>query len=127
MQGIGKAFFGSALAYGVLGMGYGLFMAITHNHGQMPTHAHIMVIGWVSFAVFGLFYSLQADRIPRRLALLHFGLAQVSMIGMLVGLTLIYSGQPQYEPIAAVSASAYAVSFLIFAGVAMTAMRSAAD
>ena len=56
MHGIGKAFFLSALAYGVLGIMLGLHMAMSHNHGQMPTHAHILVIGWVSFAIFGLFY-----------------------------------------------------------------------
>ena len=81
MQGLGKAFFISALIYGALGMLLGLGMAMTQNHGQMPTHAHIMVIGWVSFAIFGLFYSSQGHAVPRFVARLHFWLAQVSLAG----------------------------------------------
>ncbi len=123
MQGIGKAFFVSALVYGVLGMLLGLQMAMSNNHGQMPTHAHIMVIGWLSFAVFGLFYAAHANAAPRLLALLHFWLAQLSLAALSVGLYLIYSGQKQYEPIAAVSSLGYAASFLVFAVVALSSMR----
>ena len=124
MQGLGKAFFISALIYGVLGMLLGLGMAMTQNHGQMPTHAHIMVIGWVSFAIFGLFYSSQGHAVPRVVAQLHFWLAQVSLAGIVVGLWLIYSGRPQFEPIAAVSSLAYAASFLLFVAAAVSAMRA---
>ena len=123
MQGIGKAFFVSALVYGVLGMLLGLQMAMSNNHGQMPTHAHIMVVGWLSFAVFGLFYATNGNAAPRLLALAHFWLAQVSLAGLSVGLYLIYSGQKQYEPIAAVSSLGYAASFLVFTAVALASMR----
>jgi hypothetical protein len=124
MRGIGKFFFATALFYGLLGMSLGLHMAITQNHGQLPTHAHIMVIGWVSFAIFGLFYSAYGDSVPKSLSYLHLVLAQLAMIGMAIGLGLIYSGRPQYEPIAAVSATGYAISFLIFAIGAVRSMTS---
>ena len=42
----------------------GLDMAMRHDHGQLPTHAHIMVIGWVSFAIFGLFYFVLGETVP---------------------------------------------------------------
>jgi hypothetical protein len=123
MHGIGKAFFLSALVYGALGMLLGLHMAMSQNHGQMPTHAHILVIGWVSFAIFGLFYSAHGHAVPWLLARLHFWLAQVSLAALVVGLFLLYSGQTQYEPVAAVSSLGYAASFLIFAIAAIAAMR----
>ncbi len=123
MQGIGKAFFVSALIYGALGIMLGLDMAMKNDHGQMPTHAHIMVIGWLSFAVFGLFYASHGNAVPRLLAKVHFWLAQVSLAALVVGLYLIYSGQTQYEPIAAVSSLGYASSFLLFAVVAFSTMR----
>ena len=125
MHGIGKAFFLSALVYGVLGIMLGLHMAMSHNHGQMPTHAHILVIGWVSFAIFGLFYAAYGHAVPQMLARLHFWLAQISLAALVVGLFLLYSGQTQYEPIAAVSSLGYATAFLIFAAAAVTAIRRA--
>jgi len=123
MQGIGKAFFASALIYGALGIMLGLDMAMRNDHGQMPTHAHTMVIGWLSFAVFGLFYSAHGSAAPRLLAQVHFWLAQGSLAALVVGLYLIYSGQTQYEMIAAVSSLGYAASFLVFAVVALSTMR----
>lgn len=124
MQGIGKAFFASALVYGVLGMLLGLHMGISKNHAQMPTHAHIMVVGWLSFAVFGLFYAHYENAVSRVLARLHLWLAQISFAGLTMGLWLLYSGQSQYEPIVALSSMAYAISFLVFVAVAIPVMRA---
>jgi cbb3-type cytochrome oxidase subunit 1 len=123
MTGIAKAFFLTAIVYGVLGMGLGLAMAMSQDHGQMPTHAHIMVVGWLSFAVFGLFYHLFADFVPKLAATIHFWLAQISLVGLIIGLGLLYSGRPEMEPIAAISSIAYAVSFVLFAGIAIKATR----
>lgn len=124
MNGIGKAFFVSALVYGVLGMLLGLHMGISKNHGQMPTHAHIMVVGWLSFAVFGLFYAHYESAVPKLLARLHLWLAQISLAGLVIGLWLIFSGRSEYEPVVAISSMAYAVSFLVFVAIAVSVMRS---
>ena len=50
----------------------------------------------------------------RTLSLLHFWMAQCALIGLIIGLLLVYSGKTQYEPIAAASSIAYALSFLVF-------------
>lgn len=125
MRGFGKAFFASALFYGVLGILLGLHMAMSQNHGQLPTHAHLLVIGWVSFAIFGLFYSAYGHAVPKLLATLHFWLAEISFAALVVGLWLLYAGHTQYEPIAAVSSLGYAASFLIFVVAAIFGMRTA--
>lgn len=124
MNGIGKAFFVSALVYGVLGMLLGLHMGISQNHGQMPTHAHIMVVGWLSFAVFGLFYAHYQSAVPKLLARLHLWLAQISLAGLVIGLWLIFSGRSEYEPVVAISSMAYAASFLVFVAVAIPVLRT---
>ena len=125
MANIAKGFFISALIYGLLGMLLGLDMAIRQDHGQLPTHAHIMVIGWVSFAIFGFFYLLLGSAAPKLLARIHFWVAQVSLAGLVIGLWLFYSGKTQFEPIAALSSIGYALSFVVFAFVAITALRTA--
>ena len=58
MQGVARNFFTMAVIYVLVGMTLGLSMAMSHDHGQMPTHAHIMVLGWVMSAVFAFFYHL---------------------------------------------------------------------
>ena len=102
----------------------GLHMGISQNHGQMPTHAHIMVVGWLSFAVFGLFYAIYENTVPKLLARLHLWLAQVSFAGLVIGLWLLYSGQSQYEPMVAISSVAYAASFLVFVAVAFPILQT---
>jgi hypothetical protein len=123
MRSIGKAFFAIAVVYGILGMLLGLDMAMRHDHAELPTHAHIMVIGWLSFAVFGFFYLSLGASVPRWLARAHFWLAQVSTAVMLAGLWLLYGGNAQAEPLCAFGALGYAASFLLFAAAAFVALR----
>src|ERR1044072_9020407 len=119
MNGIARGFLVSAVAYGLLGMLLGLHMGITHNHGQMPTHAQIMVIGWVSFFLFGIYYLQFGQATSRTLSVIHFWVAQCAFVALVTGLGVIYRGRNQYEPVAAVSSIAYALSFLVFAAAAI--------
>ena len=124
MRGIARAFFATALVYGLLGLLLGIHMAIGQDHAQLPTHAHIMVIGWLSFAVFGFFYHFFGQAVPQLLASLHFWLAQASFAIIVVGLWLFFSGRTEFEPLAAVGAIGYAASFALFAVGAYLAPRA---
>lgn len=120
MKGLPAAFFASAILYAVLGLVLGNVMAASGDHSQMVTHAHVMLIGWVSFAIFGLFYHLFAERSVTLLARVHAWLAQVSFIALVVGLFAIYAGQESAgSPIAAVGSIAYLASMVAFAAVAL--------
>ena len=122
MKGHARNFFLTALVYGILGIALGLHMAMSSNHGQMPTHAHMMVIGWLSFAVFAFFYHLVEDAAHGVLAAIHFWLDQVSFAGIMVGLWLYYGGNAEAEPIAAISSLAYGGSFVLFTFIAARAL-----
>ena len=124
MGKIARGILGAAILYGLAGLAAGLLMAITEDHSQMPTHAHIMVIGWVSFFLFSLFYDRFEDRVSGILARLHFWSAQLSLLPLIVGLWLLYSGREEFTPLAAGSAIGYAVSFVIFAAVALPIVRA---
>jgi len=123
MTGLAARFFGSAIAYAVLGMVLGLIMGITKDHAQMPTHAHLLVIGWVSFALFGFFYHLFPGAAASRLAHVHFWLAQASFVTLIVGLFLIFSGHENADPIAAVSSVGLLLSTILFAAIAWPVVR----
>ena len=70
MTQLASRFFGSAIIYAVLGMTLGLVMGMTQDHSQMPTHAHLMLLGWVSFAIFGVFLPNVPGRVPYRAVVL---------------------------------------------------------
>ena len=126
MKGLSAWFFGSAVVYAILGMLLGNVMGASGDHSQMPTHAHLMLVGWVSFAIFGLFYHLFAERAATLLARGHFWLAQASYIVLVIALYLIYSGQPDVgEPIAGVASIGLLLSMLLFALIALPVVRGA--
>ena len=127
MTGVASRFFGTALIFAVLGMALGLVMGITQDHSQMPTHAHLLVIGWVSFAIWGFFYHTFPNVAAKRLASAHFWLAAASLLVLLTGLFLIFGGRPEAgEPFAAVGSMGLLGSTTLFAVIAWPVVRGAA-
>ncbi len=118
MTGLSARFFGSALVYAILGMVLGLHMGMSHDHAQMPTHAHIMLVGWVSFALVGFFYHLFPYAAEGWLARIHFWLAEASFIVLTAGLFLIFGGSTDADPVAGVGSVGLLVSMILFAVIA---------
>ncbi|RUP00629.1 hypothetical protein [Hyphomicrobium sp.] len=124
MTGIAGRFFATALLYAVLGMALGLVMGITQDHAQMPTHAHTLVVGWVSFALYGFFYHLFPATASTRLASAHFWLAELSILVLLAGLFQIFSGHSATgEPFAAIGSIGLLASTIVFAFIAWPVVR----
>jgi hypothetical protein len=119
MQGLAARYFGGAIIYAILGMALGLYMGMSKDHSQMPTHAHLLVIGWVSFAMFGIFYHLFPSASATFLAKLQFWLAQLSLIALVVGLFLIFSGNESADPIAGISSIGLLISMVLFGAIAL--------
>ena len=124
MQGVARNFFTMAVIYALVGMTLGLSMAMSQNHEQLPTHAHIMVLGWLMSAVFAFFYHLVPAARNSKLATIHFWLAAVSSVGMVVGLYILYGGNPSIEPVLGISAMAYFAAMVLFAFIALRALWS---
>lgn len=125
MTGNAGRFFASAIIYAVLGMMLGLYMGMTEDHSQMPTHAHFLVIGWVTFAIYGFFYHAFPSAVANRLANAHFWLAEISLVILLVGLFGIFGGKPDLgEPLAAVGSIGILLSVILFAFIAWPIVRS---
>lgn len=122
MQGISRNFFTLAIIFSLCGMALGLHMSITHDHGQMPVHAHTMVAGWLMSAVFAFFYNSVPAARASRLAGLHFWTYAVSGIGLLVGLFFLLAGNEAIEPVVAVSSLGFYASMILFAFIALPAV-----
>ena len=50
--------FRAAVVLVVIGMLWGLQMAISGDHSAHPAHAHLNLLGWVCLFLFGIYYRL---------------------------------------------------------------------
>lgn len=85
-----KKFVLTALGYGVIGLLLGIHMAMSENHVQHVTHAHIMLLGFVVSFVYGICHKVWLGGPGRRLASVQYYLHQAGVIVLLVGLYLMY-------------------------------------
>ncbi len=100
-------------------MALGIHMAISEDHGQMPTHAHTMVAGWLMSAVFAFFYHLFPAVGQKMLAKIHFWLTAISGIGLMVGLYILLAGNPGIEPMLGISSIGFYAGMLLFAFISL--------
>ena len=63
--------FQAAVLLVLVGMVWGIVMAVSQDHSSMPAHAHLNLLGWVSLFLFGIFYHLHPAIDRSRVALAH--------------------------------------------------------
>ncbi|MBE7184723.1 MAG: hypothetical protein INR68_09985 [Methylobacterium mesophilicum] len=122
MQGVARHFFTLAIVYALCGMALGISMAISQDHSQMPTHAHVVAAGWLMSAVFAFFYQLVPAARASRLAPFHFWLSAVSGIGLMGGLFFLMRGDTWIEPVVGVASIGFYGGILLFALIALPAV-----
>ncbi|UTW11646.1 TonB-dependent receptor [Marinobacterium rhizophilum] len=105
-----------ALAYATLGLVLGIFMAASHDHGQMVTHAHIMLLGFVLSFIYGVMHRLWLHNSRGALAILQFCLHQIGSLVLLVSLFLMYGkilDAQLLEPLLALSSITVLVGLIL--------------
>ena len=80
-----------SLLYALIGLLLGTIMAATKNHGHMVTHAHIMLLGFVTSFIYAVCYKLWITNGATKIALLQFFIHQFGAILLLSGLFLMYA------------------------------------
>jgi len=90
MKRFDRAYLIWALCYAAAGMGLGIRMGISHNHGQFPTHTHVMLVGFVTSILYAVIHRLWLTAPSRSLATIQFILHQAGALGMIAGLYLVY-------------------------------------
>ena len=121
MPKVSDLFFKTAVVWLILGIGAGLQMAISGDHGAFPAHAHINLLGWVTSAIFGGYYALNPAKAARKIAMIHYGLYNVGLVIMLPALYLmLHGGNTAIEPVVAVGSLIVAAAVLVFAFVVFT-------
>lgn len=118
MKNISSAFIRVALIFALVGMGLGLYMAMSGDHSQRPAHAHINLLGWVTMMLYGLFYKCFDDAGRSRLARIQFWITTTGVAVMNAGIFALYGGLPQAEPAAAVGSLLVIAGLILFALIA---------
>lgn len=86
-------FLGLATLFALGGMGFGIYMAASEDHTLASAHAHNNLIGWVSMALYGLYYKVVPAAALSRLASLHFILSLFGALLFPFGIGLVIMGQ----------------------------------
>lgn len=88
MKGISNAFFVAGVVSVVVGMIWGIQMSATHDHTLSPAHAHLNLLGWVSFAIFAFYYRLVPEAAEGVLPKLHLALALAGLVAIVPGIVM---------------------------------------
>ena len=88
MKGVAFGFFFLGILAVILGMLWGIQMSASADHTLAPAHAHLNLIGWVTFGLMGLYYHLMPSAADTRLARTHLLLAVVGLVLIVPGIVL---------------------------------------
>ncbi|GGL67749.1 hypothetical protein [Wenxinia marina] len=92
MKGLPFAFFAAAVIAVTCGMGLGIFMGASGDHSYADTHAHLNLIGWVTMALFGVYYQLTPQAARTTLARVHFAVALLGVVTIVPGIAIVTHG-----------------------------------
>lgn len=120
--------FRAAVLFGIVGMAWGIDMALRGDHSQFPAHAHLNLLGWVSLFLIGVFYRLHPALERSRIARVQ---AMAWCLGTLVlslGVGLITAdARALGEPLAGIGALLLLADMLLFALLVWRAKPAVAD
>lgn len=123
MRGIARLFFGLGLLSAIIGMGWGIQMSASGDHLLSPAHAHLNLIGFLGFVIFGVYYHLIPDAGETMLAKVHLGIAVIGVVLMVPGIVMAI--RETGDVLAKAGSLATIVSMLLFAWIFLTSGREA--
>jgi len=115
-----------ALSYAAVGLSLGIYMAASQNHGELVTHAHILLIGFVLSLVYGIIHKLWLPNPSRVVANVQFVVHQAAAVTVSTGLFLFYGNlapAPVLEPILGVASAGVLLGMLLMLYMVVTAGR----
>jgi len=116
MPRVSAAFFGLGVVCLLIGMGMGMNMGASEDFTLMPAHAHLNLLGWVTMAIYGIFYALTHASLKPKLAWTNFVLAAIGVVVLIPSLALyLPAHDAKFVPGIMVGEVATVLSLLTFA------------
>jgi len=115
-----------AASAALCGMSLGIYMAANQDFTLAPAHAHLNLLGWVSMALYGLWYR-GAEITRPRLAWTQAIVATVGFAVMVAALALMLAtGEHRFEALIGVGAIFTVLGMLLFLFQILTEGRAVA-
>ena len=114
MAKLGNWFLRIATLYFMGGVVLGIVMAAQEEFTLRPVHAHVNLLGWVSLALFGLYYRSVPAAAHTMLAKLHFWIYNVALPIQMGALAHFLQGNTAVVPVLGAASMAVAVAVLCF-------------
>jgi len=110
----GNLFIRTSIVFLIIGMCLGAYMGGTHDFTQMPTHAHINLVGGVWMFLAGLFYNTHPG-LSRRAIMIHYVLAVLGFVVFVPGIWGAQINAPWFEPVVGAGTVLTLIQMLYFA------------
>jgi len=106
-----------AILYFVVATALGLFMGMSGDHGLVPVHAHLNLLGWASLALAGLLYDRFPAATATRLYPIHFWAYNATLPVAMIALAFVLRGSDGLAPFVGI------VSIFLFASIVVFAVN----
>jgi hypothetical protein len=111
MKSLPFYFIAAAVVFALAGMAQGMYMAGSQDHLLAGAHAHNNLLGWVTMAIFGLYYRAVPAAVTG-LATVHFWITLVANLVFPFGIALAILGTTPL--LAAIGGGIEIISMLLF-------------
>ena len=113
---ISSLFVRTAILLAITGILLGIFMGVNQDFRLAHMHAHLNLLGWVSFFLFGGFYAMAPQAATGILPKVHYTLCLLGLLVFMVALAGIALGDDMtLAPLAAVGSILILAGFIVFA------------
>lgn len=68
MPMLAQLYFRTAILFLIVGVAAGIHMSMMGDHSVTGAHAHINLLGWVTMALFGIYFAFEPEKAGFRLA-----------------------------------------------------------
>lgn len=117
----------AALIYAATGLGLGIYMAATQDHGQAVAHAHLLLVGFLMSFVYAVIGRLWLPQKTGLLRGLQFAGHHLGAIALVCGLLMLYGGRLSAAVLEPVLASASILVLLALVLMGILVVLSGAD
>jgi hypothetical protein len=115
MPRVSAAFFAVGVIYVLCGMMWGMQMGATEDLAMAPAHAHLNLLGWVTMALYGTFYTLTRATMSMRLAWINFWVSALGVLVLIPTLAMfLRSNDTKFIPVLMVGEVLTVAGMLIF-------------
>jgi hypothetical protein len=113
--------FRTAVIIALIGFGLGIGMGMARDFTLAPAHAHLNLLGYVSFFLYGAFYALLPSAANGVLPRIHYFLALIGAVLMTGGIAAVVYDYRELIPLAFAGAFIAYAGLLVFAWIVFRA------